>query len=102
MIKTLKRTCKRVYIYIVAVEQIKDLKNLCLSFNNEKFDLSYDQFRDVFTEALDNWEMLFKELKNESSKADIYQALCVLIIFSKSQFVERAIGTSVIRTISSL
>ena len=63
-----------------------------MSFNCPKFELTKAQFSDVFIEAIDNWEIFFNCLRNERDNADMFQALSILIMFSKSLYIEKAVG----------
>ncbi len=74
---------------------MKELRTLCLSFHSPTYELTRDQFSEVFLEAIDSWEALYNCLKNEQGNVDIFQALSVLMIFAKSLYIEKAIGKEI-------
>ena len=72
------------------------LRDLSNNLTKGKYNITKHQYREIFTEALDNWEALFDQLKIESDKADLYQTLSVLIVFSDSLFIDKAMSSFLI------
>ena len=51
--------------------------------------LTKHQFYELFSESLDLWEPLFEILKGCHDTADIYQSVCMLLVYSNINFQDK-------------
>ena len=76
------------------------------SFLEESFpsktELNIKEFQDIFSEEVDEWELLFTMLKTDKGHADPYQAMAIIIFYSGCMFEEKLKRNPIIRNLYML